>query len=615
MKGSQALGAFYVIIMLLAGGWKSAKTQTIVSTEVQKKRAVLEYFRGIYCVYCPEADYFANELETIYGEAVIPINIFAGDYSYPIDPLALDLRSTFGQDIHDISGLIGYPAGMVNRRNFTGLEQGASGSFAINRNRWSEAVESLIEEDAPVNIGLQAQYDIETREMEILVEVYHTSSISAPSQALHIAIVQDSIRTLQAGSSSGFNYFHSNVLRDIITGETGIALGAKAAGDFFSQRIEYTLPEALFGTQLEASEIHLVAYITEDRKNILNATTHTPVYNAQQAYDINLLSTYRAAEMNCEDWITPTILIRNDGNEVAENIRISYSVNDGSALYLDWPGELKTFEKARIELPEIHFVSAHNIPNQLRVELESSAASVDENLNNNLLVHDFNAAPATEFQQVKLEIATDNFGYETYWDVLNSDGDIVTQGGNLLVGISGGGKQVGAGTNPGVYNNNETIEAIIDLPGPDCYTFRLIDDYGDGFCCGFGEGFFRLRDELGAVLFSGNRFGVTREITFEVQALTTSNDDLQAQEFPFVIYPNPVRSEQLELSFGLSDHQTVHFNLSDANGAALKQGTWSNLGPVQHKKAISLAAIPSGIYFLTLRTADAMQTQKLIRIN
>ena len=615
MKGRRALGAFYVLIMLLAGGWKSAKTQTIVTTEVQKKRAVLEYFRGIYCVYCPEADFFASELEANYGESVIPINIYAGDYSYPIDPLALDLRSAYGQNIHDISGLIGYPAGMVNRRNFMGLEQGASGSFAINRNRWSDAVESLLAEDAPVNIGVQAQYDIETRAMEILVEVFYTAPISSPSQALHIAILQDSIRTLQAGSSSGFNYFHSNVLRDIITGETGIALGTKAAGEFFSQTFQYNLPESLYGTSLEASEIHLVAYITEDRENILNAVSHTPVYHAQQTYDLNLVSSYVATEMKCEEWIAPTILIRNDGNEVAENIRVSYSVNEGPPEYLDWPGELKTFEKARIELPPITYDATYNVPDQLRIELESIGPTVDENLNNNISLHDFNGAPSTEFQRVKLEIATDNFGYETYWEILNSLGDVVAQGGNLLVGLSGGGKQVGASTNPGVYNNNQTVEAVIDLPGPDCYTFRLVDDYGDGFCCGFGEGFYRLRDEFGEVLFSGNRFGVTREIPFEMQALTTATNTVQAQDFPFVIYPNPVRSGQLELTFGLSDRQTVHFDLSDASGAALKSGSWHNLAPAEHRRAISLASIPAGVYFLTLRTQEAIQTQKLIRIN
>ena len=615
MRGRRALGAFYVLIMLLAGGWKSARTQTIVATEVQKKRAVLEYFRGIYCVYCPEADQFVYDLETTHGEAVIPINIYAGDYSYPIDPLALDLRSSFGQDIHDISGLIGYPAGMVNRRNFAGLEQGASGSFAINRNRWSDAIVQLLEEDAPVNIGMEAQYDIESREMEILVEVFYTSSINTPSQALHIAVLQDSIRTLQAGSTSGFNYFHSNVLRDVITGDTGIPLGAKAAGEFFSQTLQYTLPEHLFGTDLEASEIHLVAYITEDRENILNAVSHTPIYHAQQTYDLNLLSTYTASDLDCEESIAPTILIRNDGKEVAENIRISYSINEATSAYLDWPGELKTFEKARIQLPSIYFESAYNIPDQIRIELESTGVAADENLNNNLLVHSFNSAPTTEFQQVRLEIATDNFGYETYWDILNSAGDIIAQGGNLLVGLSGGGKQVGASTNPGVYNNNTLVESSIELPGPGCYTFRLIDDYGDGFCCGFGEGFYRLRDEFGEVLFSGNRFGVTREISFEVESLTTSTDVLTAKPLSFEIHPNPVRSDLLKLSFDLSNRQTVYFKLSDANGAALQSGSWSNLPPAQHQREILVESIPSGVYFLTLKTEDAMHTQRLIRIN
>lgn len=167
MIGRQARAAFYTLLLLLVSAWTGGMAQTIVSTEVQKKRAVLEYFRGIYCVYCPEADVFAADLQTDFAEHFIPINIYAGDYSYPVDPYALDLRSAFGQTIHDMSHLIGYPSGMVNRRNFPGWEQGAEGTFAVNRENWEIVVREVLQEDAPVNIGLQAEYDIDSREIAL----------------------------------------------------------------------------------------------------------------------------------------------------------------------------------------------------------------------------------------------------------------------------------------------------------------------------------------------------------------------------------------------------------------------------------------------------------------
>ena len=132
----------------------------------------------------------------------------------------------------------------------------------------------------------------------------------------------------------------------------------------------------------------------------------------------------------------------------------------------------------------------------------------------------------------------------------------------------------------------------------------------------FGEGFYRLRDELGEVLFSGNRFGVTREVRFELESLTAlQGDKPKAEDFPFQVFPNPVRSEQLQLSFALSKRETVQFDLKDANGSALKKGVWVNLPPNTHHQSISLQTVPAGIYFLTLRAGQAIRTEKIIRIN
>jgi hypothetical protein len=84
--------------------------------------------------------------------------------------------------------------------------------------------------------------------------------------------------------------------------------------------------------------------------------------------------------------------------------------------------------------------------------------------------------------EVTIQIETDNYGYEGYWQLVpagNSCGSgIIASGGNTLVGCNGGGDQ---DQDPGGYGNNQTINV-----GPWCltenasFTIHYIDDWGDG---------------------------------------------------------------------------------------------------------------------------------------
>lgn len=603
---------FSVYISLLVCIQIPVQGQTIVSTQVENKRAVLEYIRGIYCVYCPEADQFATQLRATFGEAFIPINIYAGDYAYPVDPYALDLRSDFGQNVLELTNLVGYPAGMVNRRNFPGLEQGMEGTFAINRDQWEEAVQAIIDEPSPVNIALEAQYDIDSRELEVLVEVYYTADVEASKQRLHIAVLQDSIRTLQAGSPLGFNYFHPDVLRDMLTGAEGFLLGNRAAGDFVTQTFQFNLPLSHHGANIVASDVELVAFITENKENILTGVQHKPTPLSTQQNDTNLLGIYEAYSSHCEPLLSPTIVVQNDGNGSLNNIRFSYSVNGETAQTLDWSGQLKTFEKKRIEIPPISYTPSPNPFNELEVDLIQTDNETDGNLSNNRLIYTFANSVRTEWTQLKLELGTDNFGYETYWEVVNMEEEVIVRGGNFLVGLSGGGKQVGDGANPGAYPNNQMVEATIDLPGPGCYILRLIDDYGDGFCCSYGEGFYRLRDYLGNVLLSGNRFGVTREVAFEVNALATAAADVKDDDaLSFSIFPNPVVDGQFQLKLKSPEAGLGMVWLRSATGQVVRRERWPILAGQDQSRAITTENVPAGVYFLSLQLADEITTQKI----
>lgn len=87
--------------------------------------------------------------------------------------------------------------------------------------------------------------------------------------------------------------------------------------------------------------------------------------------------------------------------------------------------------------------------------------------------------------QVTIDITTDAYGYEGYWELLPSGnacgvGTIASGGNSAQVGCNGGGAPYTATSGNG-YGNNTTITA-----GPYClttgnsYSIKYIDDYGDG---------------------------------------------------------------------------------------------------------------------------------------
>jgi len=77
--------------------------------------------------------------------------------------------------------------------------------------------------------------------------------------------------------------------------------------------------------------------------------------------------------------------------------------------------------------------------------------------------------------QVGIELLTDNFGYETSWQLSYANGSIIASGG----------------VNP-TYGNVELITQSYCVSANACLKFEVFDSYGDGMCCGQGEGYYRI---------------------------------------------------------------------------------------------------------------------------
>ena len=110
------------IILALALGASSTYAQTIVSTNPENRKVVLEEYTGIHCVYCPSGHQIAQAIKDAHPDDVFLINIHSGSFAVPgaNEP---DFRTPYGKALDSQTGLVGYPAATVNRQNFPGKEQ------------------------------------------------------------------------------------------------------------------------------------------------------------------------------------------------------------------------------------------------------------------------------------------------------------------------------------------------------------------------------------------------------------------------------------------------------------------------------------------------------------
>ncbi len=134
-------------------------SQTIVSTSPENKKVVLEEFTGIHCVYCPQGHAIAQAIQDNNPDDAFLINIHVSSFAVPSagEP---DFRTPFGSAIANQSGLVGYPAGTVNRHYFPGQSQNGGTGTAMSRGQWTSAANQILGEGSYVNVGVEASIDV-----------------------------------------------------------------------------------------------------------------------------------------------------------------------------------------------------------------------------------------------------------------------------------------------------------------------------------------------------------------------------------------------------------------------------------------------------------------------
>lgn len=563
-------------IALTLVGFVAYAQPSIVSTNPENRKVILEEFTGINCVFCPQGHAIAQEIKDNNPDNVYLVNIHSGGFANPSGNQP-DFRTQWGAAIDGQSGLAGYPAGTVNRQNFPGLEQGASGSTAMGRGAWAQAAGLVLAEGSYVNVGVEASLDIQTGVMTIDVEAYYTGNSPEATNKFNVAILQNNTLGPQTGGNMGDNYVHQHRLIDLVTGQWGVDITSTTAGSLYSNQFSYTVPADNNGIPVELGELEVVVFVTETTQLIPSGSGTSPtITGLDNPNDVNLRS-IADIEDTCATSVAPSVNIQNTGQNDVTSVDITYNVNGGTPETYTWTGTLSSLQSTDVQLPAISFTP------QATNTVSASVAGDDFNDNNDQ-ANTFDAAVET-VGSIDLTVVTDDWSEELTWNFTDSSGTILESGS-----YSGGTGTAG--------DDRTTFEYRFNFDD-DCITFNASDSFGDGLTTG-GNGGIELEDANGVSIYAFNAdFGSGFSVQFDSDGvLGLGDNDVTA----VTISPNPASTV---LNIDNADSASIEiYNM--LGQIMLTQGNIAN------SQAVDVSQYAAGTYFVKISNGEISTTKKFV---
>lgn len=573
---------FYYFLFL--AGTSSLYAQSLVGTTVEQKKPLLEKFTGVNCGYCPEGAVIIEELIEEYGDN---ITVFA-HHTFGQDMNTYEIA--YSDSIAEGSKATGYPAGNVNRFEYTNWQQNPGGT-AMGRGSWESAVELEASKDAYVNIGTQFRYDDINNKFYVDVELYYTGD-PVGDQMLNVGIVQSHVRGPQAGSDEGDNnnYEHNHMLRDLFTGQWGELLTDAANGELITWSHEFTVPSSYGAVTVVPEDMEIVAFVTEGHVNVANSSHAKPLPYLHHALNPSIED--RDVSI-CGDTIAPFINLTNFGTSDLTDVEITYAVNGVEYIY-NWSGSLESYETEEVELPAISFASS--AINTFSAEVtNTNNVGADDDADNNLIEYEFSSS-----QQINanshLKLKLDGYGNEITWRVVDDEGVEHYTGGPYDEGII------------------DLIDESFNLTDDRCYTFEIKDSGNNGLEGGqdsdgtyYPPGYFKFMS--GSYTLQETSFGNRKSQFFTINTATIGTSEIELNKIK--IFPNP-SSQSFEIELGVHAVRDITYSLTDVLGKIVVIHTVEG-GTQGDKNGIMVDHdLPPGIYNLRVTYDGISQVAKLI---
>ena len=284
-------------------------------------------------------------------------------------------------------------------------------------------------------------------------------------------------------------------------------------------------------------------------------------------------------QAHCDNYTWNNQLYSTSGIYVDSNLN---STGCDSLNYLNlsiYPSYVDTFFKAVCDT----FVWNNNTYTSSGIYTDTLASinACDSIVSYELNVNNQMGSPIT------LQLVLDDYCKETRWTIKDSQDSLWYEGGPYDCIPNGGGNQA-----------NDTIIQDIYIDANECYTFDLIDDFGDGMSAstyGGTDGEWLLTDYNGVTLMQGQgNFGsVISADVHIITAIPSSISMNNTQSNAIQVFPNPF-SDESQIVINDPQHK-IDYQIVDAQGRVVRNATSS-----QNSFIINKGNLSNGLYWLKI---------------
>ncbi len=281
------------------------------------------------------------------------------------------------------------------------------------------------------------------------------------------------------------------------------------------------------------------------------------------------------------------VYLYNRGTSNLTSATINYNVNGGANTPVNWTGSLAPNKYTLVSF------STALATGTLNVSVASANGVTDGRVSNNTSSKAFSfpapVAPANyEYTTFTYTLQGDRWGAETTWNLKNALGTVLYSGGpytNLAAGQ----------TPPPIVQN-------WPLPVNGCYTFTLLDSFGDGI----DPGTYSITTNSGAVeVVSGGVFATSEVTSFTNNSLSSQSFDL----FDTIsLYPNPAK-DKVTISVPQGLDVNGKFELYNALGQKISTKKVSS----ENDLIINTNNYQTGMYFINLTIGEFSKTLRFIK--
>ncbi len=474
-----------------------------------------------------------------------------------------------------------------NRRGYYGVN--SVPHVQADGNYWSgqpgQVSQGLINQMS--NVASPFEMQIQTELSPANDTIFVTTLIKAIDEITTNLIVHNVVveKYLYNNPGSGLNGEHHfrNVMKKMLPTASGTPLHAPMSDGDYVILENYWVLDYIY----DIDELAVISFVQNNlNKEVFQAAKSsedplTPIYSL----DAEVLSVENVTDANCFGTLEPSVTIRNNGQVELTSITIEYSVNGGDVQTADWAGSLSFLGTAKIALDEIVFDVLET--NDLVIVGINPNSSTDDYETNNTFTFTFNQASNLS-GAVNLFMIFDDNPEETTWELLNSSGEIIQEGGPY--------------TTPGGMK----IEPL-DVSTLDCYELIMYDAGGNGMCCNSGDGYYAVIYGNNQTAFEGASFGDLERNQFNYDPVGVTENIVFTE---MSVFPNPV-NDVLNINFNLFESSDVSIHVYDLQGKVVFETVegYSQTGNKEYK--INLDNLNSGIYLLKLSIGEDTFVEKI----